>query len=124
MRALATRTNKKAGPSLILQRIAERDKTVVMDCMDTYGAFIWGLARKLTPSHKEAESATEEIFIDIWRYCQSPAWHIGPIEKQLIAAIAVRRLIDRSRQAEQLSLAPIQLPNEQGARADRTLKYV
>ncbi len=65
MNALATRTIEKTETSTILQRIAERDKTAVKDCIDTYGNFIWALARKLTRSREEAARATEEIFTDI-----------------------------------------------------------
>ncbi len=70
MNALATRTIEKTEATRVLQRIAERDKAAVEDCVDTYGNFIWALARKLTRSREEAEAATEEIFIDIWRYCE------------------------------------------------------
>ncbi|MDQ3712084.1 MAG: hypothetical protein M3388_07685 [Acidobacteriota bacterium] len=68
MIALATRTPQKTETSPILRRIAEKDKTAVKDCIDAYGNFIWALARKFTASHEKAEAATEEIFIDIWRY--------------------------------------------------------
>ncbi len=67
MDVLARQTTQKTETSTILQRIAERDKTAVEDCIDAYGDFIWALARKFTASTEEAEAATEEIFIDIWR---------------------------------------------------------
>ena len=92
MAGLATRTIQKTKTSTILRRIAEKDKTAVKDCIDAYGNFIWALARKLTASREEAEAATEEIFIDIWRYCER-ARNIQSIEKKLIAMIAMRRLI-------------------------------
>ena len=92
MIALAARTIQKTEISTILRRISEKDKTAVKDCIDTYGNFIWALARKLTTSLEEAEAATEEIFIDIWRYCER-ARNIQSTEKKLIAMIALRRLI-------------------------------
>ncbi len=95
MIASATRTIEKTEPSTILRRIAEKDKTAVKDCIDTYGNFIWALARKLTASREKAEAATEEIFIDIWRYCEH-ARNTQSIEKKLIAMIALRRLIKPS----------------------------
>lgn len=55
---------------MILQRIAERDKTAVEDCINIYGNFIRALARKFTRSRTEAETATEKIFIDIWQCCE------------------------------------------------------
>ncbi len=90
MTGLATRTIKKTKASTILQRIAESDKTAVKDCINTYGNFIWTLARKLTASREEAETATEEIFIDIWQYCGRDTQYV---EEKLIAMIALRRLI-------------------------------
>lgn len=52
----------------------------------------WTLARRFTASNEEAETATQEIFIDFWqnakRFDQSQA-----SEKLLIARIALRRLI-------------------------------
>ncbi len=92
MTALATRTIQKTKPLTILQRIAEKDKTAVVDCLDTYGNFIWALARKFTASTEEAEAATQEIFIDIWRYAERGD-KTQSAENLLIALIARRRLI-------------------------------
>jgi len=92
MTALATRTVEKTKSLNILQRIANKDKTAVKDCIDTYGNFIWALARKFTASNEEAEAATQEIFIDIWRYSQR-ADQSPSAENILIALIARRRLI-------------------------------
>jgi DNA-directed RNA polymerase specialized sigma24 family protein len=102
MQPLAARTIQKTGTSTILQRIAGRDKTAVKDCIDTYGNFIWALARKFTASRVEAEVATEEIFIDIWQYREGER-DIETIEKKLIALIALRRLIKSPRCAENKS---------------------
>ncbi len=89
MNALATRTIKKTKPLTILQRIGNKDRTAVEDCIDTYGNFIWALARKFTASREEAEAATQEIFIDIWRYSER-ADQPQPAEDVLIALIARR----------------------------------
>ncbi|MEJ7861856.1 MAG: hypothetical protein WKF90_09505 [Pyrinomonadaceae bacterium] len=121
MIASATRRIQKTKTSTILRRIAEKDKTAVKDCIDTYGNFIWAIARKLTASREEA--ATEEIFIDIWRYCER-ARNTQSIEKKLIAMIALRRLIKPSQQAKQISMANIDAPNEQGARMDRISGFI
>jgi len=123
MIALATRTIQKTETSTILRRIAEKDKTAVKDCVDTYGNFIWALARKLTASTEEAEAATEEIFIDIWRYCER-ARNTQSIEEKLIAMIALRRLIKPSQQAKQKSMASIDATNEQGAGMDRISEFI
>ena len=92
MNALATRTIKKTKPLTILQRIGNKDRTAVEDCIDTYGNFIWALARKFTASREEAEAATPEIFNDIWRYSEC-ADQPQSAENVLIALIARRRLI-------------------------------
>ena len=118
MIALATRTLQKTGTSTILQRIAEKDKTAVKDCIDAYGNFIWALARKLTASREEAEAATEEIFIDIWQHCERER-DTRSIEEKLIAMIALRRLIKPLQYAKQKSMTSIDAPNEQGAGMDR-----
>jgi DNA-directed RNA polymerase specialized sigma24 family protein len=123
MNALATQTIEKTQDSTILRRIAERDKTAVKDCIDTYGNFIWALARKFTRSREEAARATEEIFIDIWQYRERER-DARSIEEKLIAMIALRRLIKSSRQAKQTSMASIDAPNEQGAEMDRISKSV
>jgi DNA-directed RNA polymerase specialized sigma24 family protein len=60
--------------------------------MDTYGNFIWALARKFTASDEEAEAATREIFIDIWQYAERRG-KTQSAENTLISLIARRRLI-------------------------------
>ncbi len=106
----ATRRIQKPETSTILQRIAEKDKTAVKDCIDTYGNFIWALAKKLTASREEAEAATEEIFIDIWQSCER-AHNNQSIEKKLIAMIALRRLIKPLQLAKKKSMASIDSQN-------------
>lgn len=123
MTALATRIIKKTETSTILQRIAAKDKTAVNDCIEAYGNFIWALAKKFTASTGEAEAATEEIFIDIWRY-RERGRNIETIEKKLIAMIALRRLAKPLRFAGHKSMATIDATNEQGAGMDRISKYV
>ncbi len=92
MTALATETVKRTKSLTILQRITNKDKTAVKDCVDAYGDFIWALARKFTASREEAEAAVQEIFNDIWRYAERASKN-QPAENILIAQIARRRLI-------------------------------
>jgi len=89
---LAHKTIKKIKPLTILGRVRNKDKTAVVDCVDTYGNFIWALARKFTATTEEAEAATKEIFIDIWRYSER-AEKSQSAESVLIGLIARRRLI-------------------------------
>lgn len=90
------RTIQKTNASTILQRIAEKDKTAVKECLDTYGNFIWALAKKFTATTEEAEMAVEEIFNDIWQY---RARRPRSIEEKMIAMIALRRLMKLPRAA-------------------------
>jgi len=92
MNTSVTRTIRNRNSLTILQRIAAKDKTAVADCVDVYGNFIWALARKLTASREEAETAAQEIFTDIWRYAER-ADKVPSAESLLIALIARQRLI-------------------------------
>lgn len=93
MTGLATRKIKKKTTLTIVQRLTEKDKTAVAECIDTYGNFVWALAQKFTASNEEAETAAQEIFLDIWRYAERAADAPAPAEKLLIALIARQRLI-------------------------------
>jgi RNA polymerase sigma-70 factor, ECF subfamily len=82
--------------SRVLQRIASGDAGAVRECMDLYGPLVWSLARRLSRSPADAEDATQEIFLDIWR----SAARFDPAQgsdKMFVAMIARRRLIDRLR---------------------------
>lgn len=92
MAALTTQTITQTKSATIFQRIADRDRTAAADCVETYGNFIWALAKKFTASREEAEAATREIFTDIWQYSLR-ADQPQPAENILIALIARRRLI-------------------------------
>ena len=94
MKSPAPPANPGSESSTILQRIGKGDKTAVKDCLDIYGNPIWALARKYTDSLDEAEAATQEIFLDIWRYARrcNPA---EPNEAAFICLLARRRLSNR-----------------------------
>jgi hypothetical protein len=70
-----------------------------------------GNRENLTRLSEEAEAATEEIFTDIWRYCQS-ARNTQSVEKRLIALIALRWFMKSSRRAKQTSRSVIDVINE------------
>ena len=123
MIASETRRIKKTETSTLLRRVVEKDKTAIQDCIDAYGNFIWALARKLTASREKAEAVTEEIFIDIWRYCERER-NTQSTEKKLIAMIALRRLIKPLQLANEKSMASIDAQNEQGAEMDRISGFI
>lgn len=113
MAVVAIRTIQITNTSTILQRIGEKDKTAVKDCIDTYGNFIWTLARKYTATKEEAETAAQEIFIDIWQNAECSELS-RTSEKLLIAKIALRRLIKYSQLRQTVSMSDIDTKNEQG----------
>jgi len=80
----------------VLHRIAGGDSAAVQDCIAEYGALVWSLARRLSRTASDAEDATQEIFLDIWRSAGRFDASQGS-DKVFIAMIARRRLIDRLR---------------------------
>jgi RNA polymerase sigma-70 factor (ECF subfamily) len=82
----------------MLQRIAAGDAAAVRECMDQYGGLIWSIARRLSRTPADAEDATQEIFLDIWRSASRFDASQGS-DKVFIAMIARRRLIDRLRKS-------------------------
>jgi RNA polymerase sigma factor (sigma-70 family) len=80
----------------VLQRIASGDSAAVRDCIEQYGGLVWSLARRLSRTASDAEDATQEIFLDIWRSAGRFDASQGS-DKVFIAMIARRRLIDRLR---------------------------
>jgi RNA polymerase sigma-70 factor (ECF subfamily) len=87
-----------AMSSTVLQRIANGDSAAVRECIEEYGGLIWSLARRLTRTPSDAEDATQEIFLDIWRSAGRFDAAQGSV-KVFIAMIARRRLIDRLRKS-------------------------
>ena len=87
----APRMSAEIKTPTLLQRIAKKDKAAVTSCIEQYDRFIWALARKFTASHEEAEAATQEIFMDIWRYAQRSDIIEQP-DDHLVSLIARRRL--------------------------------
>ena len=83
------------NPSLF-ERIARGDPGAMGQCIDEYGALVWGLARRLSRTRADAEDAVQDIFTDLWRSAGRFDASFGS-EKMFVAMIARRRLIDRLR---------------------------
>lgn len=66
--------------------------------MDAYGSLVWSLARRYTQSAADAEDATQEIFLELWKSASRYDRSMGK-ETTFIGTIARRRLIDRIRAA-------------------------
>lgn len=98
MVSLTAAKNLNEKPSDILHRIANNDTTAVEQCLDVYGKLVWSIANKYCSSREDAEDATQDIFIDIWRNAgRFDAEKSAEIS--FIALIARRRLIDRVRKS-------------------------
>lgn len=80
----------------VLQRMGTGDQTAVDDCMSAYGNLVWSLALRLTGSRSDAEDATQEIFLELWR-CADRFDPSKASEAGFIAMLARRRLIDMMR---------------------------
>jgi RNA polymerase sigma-70 factor (ECF subfamily) len=93
----------------VLTRMAAGDQTAVGDCMEQFGALVWSLARRWSRTPADAEDATQEIFLDIWRSAARFDAAQGS-DKVFVAMIARRRLIDRLRKTStEPPLAPMEL---------------
>jgi RNA polymerase sigma-70 factor (ECF subfamily) len=80
----------------LLERIAAGDAGAVKECMSAYGNLVWALARRLSASAADAEDATQEIFLEIWKSAGRYDANVAS-EAVFITTIARRRLIDRLR---------------------------
>jgi len=95
----ATAAIPAARPPRILERIATGDQRAVKECMEVYGGLVWALARRYHYSAADAEDATQEIFLEVWKSAGRYDATMGA-EAVFIATIARRRLIDRIRAAK------------------------
>jgi len=82
--------------STLLERIAAGDPSAVKECMDAFGGLVWSLARRMSSSAADAEDATQEIFLEIWKSAGRYDAALGS-EAVFVTTIARRRLIDRMR---------------------------
>lgn len=89
MQATAIQKIQRNNSPAILQRIAQRDKTAVKDCIDSYGDLIWTMAKKFTDTTENAEAVTQEIFHNIWRY--AARFEETNFDELLFITIIVRR---------------------------------
>ena len=80
----------------IFARIAAGEPGAVADCMDRYGALVWSLVRSWIRNAADAEDATQEIFVELWRSASRYDPRAGS-EVVFVSTIARRRLIDRLR---------------------------
>jgi len=79
--------------------VARGDSGAVRDCLARYGGLVFSLARKFLGNSTDAEDATQDIFVELWRTAgrYDPA---QSAETTFITMIARRRLIDGRRRAQ------------------------
>ena len=80
----------------IFARIATGDPGAVRECMDRYGGLVWSLVRSWIRNPADAEDATQEIFVELWKSAARYNPTAGS-EVVFVTTIARRRLIDRLR---------------------------
>ncbi|MFU8821021.1 MAG: RNA polymerase sigma factor [Gammaproteobacteria bacterium] len=79
-----------------MKRVADGDSGAIKEVMDQFGGLVWSLARRSCYNPADAEDATQEIFLDIWKSASRYDESKGS-ETLFVAMIARRRLIDRIR---------------------------
>ena len=84
-------------PPSVLKRMAQGDKRALADCIDQHGGLIWALSRRMSPTPSDAEDATQEIFLTLWKNASRFDPTRGS-EAVFIATLARRLLINRYRQ--------------------------
>ena len=80
----------------LLRRVADGQSGAVEMVMRKYSGLVWSLARRFCGDASEAEDASQEIFLDVWK----SAGRFDPgagSESTFVMMIARRRLIDRRR---------------------------
>lgn len=100
-RAAFGRTTKSGSINVgmsenLLQRIASGEAAAVDAFLARYTHVVWGLARRYCRVPQDAEDATQEIFLDVWKSAARYDPSAGS-EMTFLMTIARRRLIDRTR---------------------------
>lgn len=80
----------------LLARIAQGEQSAFKQCIDQYGGMIWGLARKLSPTPSDAEDASQDVFLHLWKNARQFDATRGS-EAIFIVTLARRTLISRFR---------------------------
>jgi RNA polymerase sigma-70 factor (ECF subfamily) len=81
----------------LLERVAQGEPKAFSECVDAYGGLVWSLARRFSPNAADAEDATQDIFLHLWKAAARYDAARGT-ETVFIATLARRLLIDRHRE--------------------------
>lgn len=80
----------------LLPRIAAGDPGAIESFLRRHTSMVWSLARRFCRSAEDAEDATQEVFVEVWRNAGRFDARQGS-EVTFLMTIARRRLIDRAR---------------------------
>jgi RNA polymerase sigma factor (sigma-70 family) len=94
----------------VLPRVAAGDPAAARECISRYAGLVYALARRFTGNTADADDATQEIFISLWKSAGAFDPAQGS-ESTFVAMVARRRLIDsRRRQLHSTVAMPDDLP--------------
>jgi RNA polymerase sigma factor (sigma-70 family) len=88
-----------APSTATLSRIARGDSGAFTECMEQYSGLVWALARRMSPTAADAEDATQEIFLTIWKNAGRFDVTRGS-EAVFVSTLARRTLINRYRERQ------------------------
>jgi RNA polymerase sigma factor (sigma-70 family) len=84
------------GESRLVARVTAGDERALGELYDRYGAYVHGLARRVTGSPSIAADVTQEVFVHLWQRPDSFDPERGTV-RAWIGVIAHRRSVDRVR---------------------------
>ncbi len=87
---------RKCMTETLLPQIAAGNAGAVETFLRRHSNMVWGLARRFCRSAEDAEDATQEIFVEVWKSADRYDADYGS-EVTFLMTIARRRLIDRAR---------------------------
>jgi RNA polymerase sigma factor (sigma-70 family) len=88
-----------ANDTLLLKRIAQRDRLALSALYDCYARIIYGLAFKSLGSVEESEEVVLDVFAQIWRIAERYDVQKGRADTWIFT-LARSRIIDRFRQIQ------------------------
>ena len=98
-------------PADLLARVAAGEAAAFERCVDHWGGLVWSLCRRMLASHEEAEDATQEIFLELWRCAHRYDERLGS-QTTFVGTLTRRRLIDRiRRRGRRPDVVPLDRPD-------------
>ncbi len=85
--------------SAVADRLRAGDQTVIAELYDQYGAFVFGLARRVIGDRTAAEDVTQEVFLALWERPEQFDPERGRL-RTFLGTIAHRRAVDHVRREE------------------------